>query len=372
MRSIKIVSLIVLIACAASAHAQTSAVFGKIIEHVRELAAAMHDEVGTATIAVAEYKSIGRKAEIAFVGNALTESITTELADDARFRVLERAQLDAAFAEIELQLSDVFDPGKATLLGKMLGAEYLVVGSVSEVGGFYRVSSRVLRLATGEIIATAEFEVESDVMDGVSRKYIPPKYRIYSAVDAFPSFALDSTTVYLGASLGFAYDIRRRHSITITGAFYMYDQEWGTITSYASPQNVSGEKQVGLGNAFGIEAGYGYILSLGANSVLKPGVMAGWFGQEYGDWIFYNNYDTVTVVNSGSVDDRVKLYSTFTIFPSTQLVIGYDSPFAFIIELGYRVFLTPMDLSWTMEGYSFPIILELGGPVLRIGVNVYL
>ncbi len=70
---------------------------------------------------------------------------------DARFRVVERSQLDKALEELRLDRSGAVDPATAARVGKIVGARYLIVGSFQVFEGQMRLNARMIRVETGEI-----------------------------------------------------------------------------------------------------------------------------------------------------------------------------------------------------------------------------
>ncbi len=68
------------------------------------------------------------------VGAAAQDMLITELVKGGKFRVIERERLNAIMKEKGLVLSGDIDPKTAMQIGKLLGAEYLIAGSVTEFG----------------------------------------------------------------------------------------------------------------------------------------------------------------------------------------------------------------------------------------------
>jgi curli biogenesis system outer membrane secretion channel CsgG len=65
------------------------------------------------------------------IGNALTDILTTELQNTGKFDVLERANIDELTKEINFGYSDNAKPGTFASKGGMLGAQYLLMGKVT-------------------------------------------------------------------------------------------------------------------------------------------------------------------------------------------------------------------------------------------------
>ncbi|MCK6682309.1 MAG: hypothetical protein L6R30_07815 [Thermoanaerobaculia bacterium] len=67
-------------------------------------------------------------------GRAAQDIFVTELVKTGAYRVIEREQLAAIMAEKNLSLSGEIDPKTAIAVGKLLGVEYLVTGSITKLG----------------------------------------------------------------------------------------------------------------------------------------------------------------------------------------------------------------------------------------------
>jgi curli biogenesis system outer membrane secretion channel CsgG len=65
---------------------------------------------------------------------AAQDVFVTELVKSGKFRVVEREQLEALMQEKNLTLSGDVDPSSAVRIGKLLGVNYLLTGSVTEYG----------------------------------------------------------------------------------------------------------------------------------------------------------------------------------------------------------------------------------------------
>jgi curli biogenesis system outer membrane secretion channel CsgG len=65
---------------------------------------------------------------------AAQDVFVTELVKSGKFRVVEREQLQALMREKNLTLSGDLDPATAVRVGKLLGVNYLLTGSVTEYG----------------------------------------------------------------------------------------------------------------------------------------------------------------------------------------------------------------------------------------------
>jgi curli biogenesis system outer membrane secretion channel CsgG len=122
------------------------------------------------------------------IGSGISDLLVDELVNDGTFRVIERKRLDAIMAEQDLAQSERADPSAKTLvqIGKLLGARYVVTGSVTKFGteqsqksvsgggwgsqfgvgsvgtskgkAHVAIAARIIDTTTGEIMASAKGE----------------------------------------------------------------------------------------------------------------------------------------------------------------------------------------------------------------------
>jgi|GEM_PF-642121 Uncharacterized protein involved in formation of curli polymers len=102
------------------------------------------------------------------IGNAVKDMLTTEISKTGCFVLVEREQLDKTLAEQALGQSGVMDSSFAPRVGKLIGAEFVMIGSVTQFGvrtetsdGFFKdsktqfadaaVDVKLVNVETGEI-----------------------------------------------------------------------------------------------------------------------------------------------------------------------------------------------------------------------------
>ena len=113
---------------------------------------------GIKTIAIMEFADVRQTKEKGNYDNPaliIQEKMTSALANQGVFRVIERQQLEKVMAEQKLQMSGLIDNSSAVEIGKMLGADGIMVGSVTEYGrtiypkARLTINVRVIEVETG-------------------------------------------------------------------------------------------------------------------------------------------------------------------------------------------------------------------------------
>ena len=124
------------------------------------------------------------------IGRGITDLLVTDLVKNGSFSVIERKALDKILAEQNFSNSERADPNSAAKIGRLLGADAIIVGSITQFGnddkhqgvggggGGWRgfgvgsishksskaavgLTARIVNIDTGEILAVAEGKGES-------------------------------------------------------------------------------------------------------------------------------------------------------------------------------------------------------------------
>lgn len=83
------------------------------------------------------------------------DELEFQLVDSGFFTVVDRKTLDQVRSEQEFQLSGEVDDDSAVSIGKMLGADIVVTGSISGSGSMQRLTLKALNVQTAQIVTMA-------------------------------------------------------------------------------------------------------------------------------------------------------------------------------------------------------------------------
>ncbi|RKZ20932.1 hypothetical protein DRQ18_05360 [bacterium] len=124
-------------------------------------------------IAIFSIKPVNVKEEVA---TAFLMALSSALTNSDRIINIERSEIEKLFKEQAIQLSGCTSTECTVEMGRMLGAEKIVLGSISEVEGKYLVSVRLVDVELGSIIfemgpVKAESEEKfPEVAEGIVRE----------------------------------------------------------------------------------------------------------------------------------------------------------------------------------------------------------
>jgi TolB-like protein len=141
------------------------------------LACALARSAGAAEmhVAVLEFTNASKDPELASLGKGLQSMVTTDLANVATLKVVERERLKDVQGELKLSHGEGFDKASAAKIGKLAGATHLFVGSYTVVGDKMRLDGRLLVVQTGEVVVAEQiagekayfFELEQKLVEKV-------------------------------------------------------------------------------------------------------------------------------------------------------------------------------------------------------------
>jgi curli biogenesis system outer membrane secretion channel CsgG len=148
--------------------------------------AIMNFEYGTVSTSVAQI--FGQNVDI---GKGISDVLVDRLVNGTTFTVFERKALDKLMTEQNISNSDRFDPSTAARIGKLVGVEAIIIGSITQfgrddkkqglggiggaVGGKFglgnagrtsskavvQITARMISVDTGEILASTQGKGES-------------------------------------------------------------------------------------------------------------------------------------------------------------------------------------------------------------------
>ncbi len=95
------------------------------------------------------------------LGRYLPEKLITELfkLNSEGFSIIERRQLSKVLKEQKLSTTGLIDSKTMQKVGKILGVDALVTGSITDLGNIIEVNARIISVETGDIIGTASSRI---------------------------------------------------------------------------------------------------------------------------------------------------------------------------------------------------------------------
>lgn len=111
-------------------------------------------------IAVSSF--VGKPTEI---GQEIAETLGTDLAKSDRLVLVERSQLDKALRELRLQSSGLTEPNQARRVGRLVGADAVIVGSFYLRGQQIVINARLVDVRTARVAPGRAENVQGNISD---------------------------------------------------------------------------------------------------------------------------------------------------------------------------------------------------------------
>lgn len=103
------------------------------------------------TVAVLEFEDhgIGQTVSTQGLGRTLADRISEQLAGRPDLRLIDRESLQKVLEELSLTSLDIADREGQLRLGKLLGAQYLIMGGYTSLAGGLRIDGRIVEVERG-------------------------------------------------------------------------------------------------------------------------------------------------------------------------------------------------------------------------------
>lgn len=117
-------------------------------------------------VAVFEFESGGAVGDGAMemenLGIGVQAMLLNELVQNSSLRIVERRELNRVLQELELGESGAVDPATAAEAGKLVGARYMIFGTISDLFGQVVLTARIVDVETTEQIKGAQQQDERE------------------------------------------------------------------------------------------------------------------------------------------------------------------------------------------------------------------
>ncbi len=114
------------------------------------------------TLAVIEFSNLD--GSVSAFGRFFAEKLISKLFETRRFNVIERNLLNKVIEEYQLSQTGVTTPELAEQLGKLLGVDAIITGTITDMGSGFDINSRIIDTRTGGLMSAASVLVIKDEM----------------------------------------------------------------------------------------------------------------------------------------------------------------------------------------------------------------
>ena len=153
--------------CAASLLAALCALKATAADDVKDLAKAVASAASAHKIKrVAVVPFTGPRGNATFSGSIVSERLVIQILARGELDVVERRFLEKVLEEQRLGVFGIMDPGTVKTLGKVLGVDAILTGTVVELKGErVEVNARLINTETAQVLAASSARMEKDWED---------------------------------------------------------------------------------------------------------------------------------------------------------------------------------------------------------------
>lgn len=120
-------------------------------------------------LVVIEFKTLADIEKNTQLGVMVSEMLTTEVVNSEAFKIVEREQLQKVLKEMAMAQSGIIDTTKAQEIGRMLGADAIITGSVIRIQDKLRIDARIIEVKTGVVVSAVNRFCTEELAD-ISRQ----------------------------------------------------------------------------------------------------------------------------------------------------------------------------------------------------------
>lgn len=124
------------------------------------------------TIAISYFDNTSGAEKYNPLSKGLADMLITDLSNVKSIQIVEREKLESLLKEIELGESKFMDESTIQMLGKGLGASYMLTGSYFIMDESMRIDARLVNIGTGEVIMGEEITGEVNVFFKLEKKLV--------------------------------------------------------------------------------------------------------------------------------------------------------------------------------------------------------
>ena len=115
-------------------------------------------------------------------GTAVAEGIILHISKNPRFSLIDRDAFQKAMSEIALSQSGAIEESAALKAGQGLSARYILTGTIVNAFGQKRISARITRTETSELVCAASVTVPEAGLNELQKSLLGERLQVSSAI----------------------------------------------------------------------------------------------------------------------------------------------------------------------------------------------
>lgn len=108
----------------------------------------------SAYVAISNFSILCSDDSLSFLSTEIPNDLAGGFTKGGIIKPVERQKLDKVMEELKLSMSGLTDDDYALQAGKLIGAKYILLGSMSKIGEQIKISCRLIETETSQIVYT--------------------------------------------------------------------------------------------------------------------------------------------------------------------------------------------------------------------------
>ena len=121
---------------------------------------------------------LAKQGQTSLMSGTVYDYLFNALVNQRRFELVERQQLEIVLQELKLSQTELVDPATAAKIGKLVAAEGILIGAVTETPQALEVFVRLIDVETAVVLAAEDvygedlaFKAVGTLMEGLAGKF---------------------------------------------------------------------------------------------------------------------------------------------------------------------------------------------------------
>jgi len=109
------------------------------------------DALCQVTVAIGDFENQSDTFYLDSWEKSIPEYLKSELSRSETIIIVERRQLESVLREQALSMTGLVDSSTAQKVGDLVGAQFVITGTINKSGGWTRIDAKIIRVVTGHI-----------------------------------------------------------------------------------------------------------------------------------------------------------------------------------------------------------------------------
>ena len=201
------------------------------------------------TLAISDFKNRSSEFYLDAWEKSVPDLLMSELSDESGLRLVQRRQLESVLQEQALSMTGLVDSSTVQKIGNLLGAEYIVTGSIDKNADWMMIYANIVKVSTGEtkaeFVRSGNQNYLNEMIDLLANNIVHAllgtgEYREKIEIKKYPTIYFLAGTAVLGAGTIWANNqyLKKKDEYYQTTALSDFDTSYDEANRWYKTRNV--------------------------------------------------------------------------------------------------------------------------------------